>query len=54
MNEEINENNEEEKELRSTYIECRFSAHPEEFNACLSVYNDLRCPKYIDWACGKL
>jgi len=38
MNEENNENAEENKELKATCIECGFSAHPEEFNACLSVY----------------
>lgn len=57
MNEENNENTEREKELKAICLGCGFSAHPEEFDACLSVYHDLRCPKCsttnIDWTYGK-
>lgn len=47
---------EKEEELRATCRGCGFSAHPDEFDACLSVYHELRCPECgttdIDWIYG--
>ncbi len=56
MNEENKENAEDNKELIATCIQCGFSAHPEKFHACISVYHHLRCPDCgttnIDWTYG--
>lgn len=47
-------NNEEIKNPRCE--ECGFSASPDEFEASLSAYHDLRCPRChttnIDWDYG--
>ena len=32
-------------EMIATCRQCGFSASPEDFEACLSAYNDLRCPE---------
>jgi len=32
-------------ELMATCRQCGFSASPEDFEVCLSAYNDLRCPE---------
>ena len=32
-------------EMIATCRQCGFSASPEDFEACLSAFNDLRCPE---------
>lgn len=48
--------NKEGEEEIATCLQCGFSGSPEEFNACLSPYHDLRCPECgttnIDWTFG--
>lgn len=34
-----------EEDLNAICNECEFSGHPDEFDAALSAYHDLRCPK---------
>lgn len=52
-----NKNNEKENDTSiATCNQCGFSASPEEFDACLSPYHDLRCPECgttdVDWTNG--
>ena len=45
-----------EEDIKATCNECGFSGHPNEFDAALSPYHDLRCPNCettdVDWTCG--
>lgn len=47
MKEEDRKEDGEEEEEEPTVIcrGCGFSGHPDNFDACLSVYHDLKCPE---------